>query len=337
MSQAKSGVGLRSGVRLRLAARDVTLPSDPADILGGCPCSSSSISSRRCRARSATASRGLLPSGATSRRPSPTSSSTARRRGRTSAEDEIVSLALIRLAADGVEAGRFTRLVRPIAADPRRGDGRARHRRRGRRRRPAVLRPDGAAAPTSSTAGSSSPTTRASTSACSGSAVLAPRRSRYETAAVACTLEAFRLLDPLADNHRLAVTLRPPRDRAPRRARRDKRRARHRPRYSACCSNEGDRARDGELDHERLHGPPLPRRYATPPSPRSAASSGWPVRPGSSASTAAPIASRSPRSSSGVAGTGNMDALTRAQVQDVYDALEELIADRHRWRLAASA
>ena len=38
-----------------------------------------------------------------------------------------------------------------------------------------------------------------------------------------------------------------------------------------------------------------------------------------------------------VTGTADVDALTRAQVQDVYDALEELIADEAVMAAAASA
>jgi predicted lipid-binding transport protein (Tim44 family) len=38
-----------------------------------------------------------------------------------------------------------------------------------------------------------------------------------------------------------------------------------------------------------------------------------------------------------VAGTADLDTLTRAQVQDVYDALEELIAERDSLAPAASA
>ncbi len=45
-----------------------------------------------------------------------------------------------------------------------------------------------------------------------------------------------------------------------------------------------------------------------------------------------PTATASSRSCEQVAGTSEVDALTRAQVQDVYDALEELIERRPRWR-----
>ena len=58
---------------------------------------------------------------------------------------------------------------------------------------------------------------------------------------------------------------------------------------------------------------------------------------GSPCSTAAPIASRSARSCERVAGATDIDALTRAQVQDVYDALEELIEQQPALAPAASA
>ena len=54
-------------------------------------------------------------------------------------------------------------------------------------------------------------------------------------------------------------------------------------------------------------------------------------------STAARIASRSPRSCSGSRASTDIDALTRAQVQDVYDALEELIEQQPALAPAASA
>ena len=94
--------------------------------------------------------------------------------GTNSAEDEIVSLALIRLDPDGVETNRFTTLVRPSRPIP--AEATAVH---------GIADEDvagalpfvgagGAAPPASSTAPSSSRTTRASTSGCSG----APSRGR---------------------------------------------------------------------------------------------------------------------------------------------------------------
>ena len=148
----------------------------------------------------------------------------------------------------------------------------------------------------------------------------------YRPAAVACTLEAFRLLEPLADNHRLqslcdrhgidlagaheamadvlatAALLR------------------------ARCSPRDSRPRRSSSTTRRTCGCARAATRDPRPSRRSGASSAWRGRPGCCGPTAASTASGSSRSSQRVAGTADVDALTRAQVQDVYDALEELIA-----------
>ena len=122
--------------------------------------------------------------------------------GTNSAEDEIVSLGADPARSRWGGDGQVHEPRAPVAADSR------------PRRRPCTASPtrtsralsrssrSRGSSSTSSTAACSSPTTRASTSECSGTPSRA-RRSSYEPAAVACTLEAFRLLDPLADNHRL--------------------------------------------------------------------------------------------------------------------------------------
>ena len=116
-------------------------------------------------------------------------------------EDEIVSLALIRLDRDGREESRYTMLVRPSRPIPAEatavhgisdGDvgGRPRFAQiaaellgllgeRGVRRPQRELRPRDA------------------------SARLRVGKRSSTARRVACTLEAFRLLEPLADNHRL--------------------------------------------------------------------------------------------------------------------------------------
>ena len=162
--------------------------------------------------------------------------------------DEIVSLAVIRLDADGVETGPLDAARSPVAADPGRSDGGSRHQRRGRRRRAALRRDRRRAASSCSPAPSSSPTTRPSTSRCSSTRSRAPASS-IGPPAVACTLDAFRLLEPLAPDHRLesicerrGIALVDAHDALERR--------RSRPlRSCACSSTRGIAPETVELDH----------------------------------------------------------------------------------------
>ena len=161
------------------------------------------------------------------------------------------------------------------------------------------------------------------------------RRSSIGPAAIACTLEAFRLLEPLADNHRLQIDLRPARGGARRRARCDERRAARR-RAAPRAPRRGHRTGDGRARSQRLHAPPLPRRHPA----RIGAADPASVRPGP---LGGPRAARRNADREQVAalvvrvtGVTDVDALTRAQVQDVYDALEELIEQQPALAPAAS-
>ena len=170
---------------------------------------------------------------------------------------------------------------------------------------------------------SSSPTTRASTSGCSNTRSPA-RRSSTHPAGVACTLEAFRLLEPLADNHRLQSIC-------------DRRGVvladAHDAMSDVCATaallrvllDEGIAPETVELDHAaymRLRSRGDTRPASEPQIRRvfGLARSAGLVLPDGTADRdrVAALVER-------VAGTADVDALTRAQVQDVYDALEELI------------
>jgi len=121
--------------------------------------------------------------------------------GTDTSRDEIVSLALLRLDADGVERGRYTRLVRPLGEIP--AEATAVH---------GIAADDVADAPSFGALANE-------LRGLLGDAVFVAHNvgfdlpmlqhafSRagvdYAPGATACTLEAFRLLEPLADNHRL--------------------------------------------------------------------------------------------------------------------------------------
>ncbi len=229
--------------------------------------------------------------------------------------DEIVSLAVIRLDADGVEIGTLAQPRSPRHARSRPRPQRctaSATRTSPRRRASPRSRPSCSSC---SPAPSSSPTTRASTSRCCSTRL--PRAGiDYEPPAVACTLDAFRLLEPLAPDHRLeslceqheASPSSTPTTRssdasataallrlAPRRGDRPRDR-RARPRGASCgCARAATRVR-------------RPRH-------RSAASSRSDTRPGSHGTASSSSLARA-------AGTADVDALTREQVQDVYDALD---------------
>ncbi len=118
------------------------------------------------------------------------------------AVDEIVSLAIVRLDARRCRDRPLRQPGAALVPDPARGDGRARDRRRGRRAG-AVLRADRArGARRFSTTPCSWRTMPPSTSACCSTPSHEPAAD-YRPAGVACTLDAFRLLEPREPSHRL--------------------------------------------------------------------------------------------------------------------------------------
>ena len=162
-------------------------------------------------------------------------------------EDEIVSLALIRLDPDGLEESRYTVLVRPSRPIP--AEATAVH---------GISDEDlEQAPPFAQIAGDLLERLGDAVFVAHNASfdlgmlhhAFAREAVEYRPAAVACTLEAFRLLEPLADNHRLQSIC----DRrgvgARRCTRRDERRA---ARPSRCCASlldEGVAPETVELDH----------------------------------------------------------------------------------------
>ncbi|MGH3050876.1 MAG: 3'-5' exonuclease [Gaiellaceae bacterium] len=121
--------------------------------------------------------------------------------GTSPGRDEIVSLALVRLDADGVEVGRCSSLVRPSCPIPR--EATAVH---------GISYRDVAGAPTLAEVapellrlldGAVFVAHNASFDLAMLQHGLAAAGIGYEPPAVACTLEAFRLLEPLAPAHNL--------------------------------------------------------------------------------------------------------------------------------------
>ena len=182
---------------------------------------------------------------------------------------------------------------------------------------------------------SSSPTTRASISGCCSTRSRA-RRSSIDPAAIACTLEAFRLLEPLADNHRLQSIC-------------DRRGVvladAHDAMSDVCATvallqvllDEGIAPETVELDHSaymRLRSRGDTRPASEPQIRRVfglARSAGLTLLDGSADhEQVGTLVFR-------VSGVTDIDALSRAQVQDVYDALEELIEQQPALAPAASA
>jgi DNA polymerase III epsilon subunit-like protein len=146
----------------------------------------------------------------------------------------------------------------------------------------------------------------------------------YRPVAVACTLKAFRLLEPLADNHRLQSIC-------------DRRGVvladAHDAMSDVCATvallrvilDEGLAPETVELDHGaymRLRSRGDTRPASEPQIRRvyGLARSAGLVLPDGSADRAE-VAALVER----VAGSADLDALTRAQVQDVYDELDALI------------
>jgi DNA polymerase III epsilon subunit family exonuclease len=254
--------------------------------------------------------------------------------GTNSAEDEIVSLALVRLDPDGVETSRFTTLVRPSRPIP--AEATAVH---------GIADEDVAGAlPFSALAGQL-------LRLLDGAVFVAHNASfdlgmlqhafardgiAYEPAAVACTLEAFRLLEPLADNHRLQSIC-------------DRRGIELHDAHEAMSDvlattallrvllDEGIAPETVELDHSaymRLRSRGDTRPASDPQIRRvfGMARSAGLVGPDGSAdrNLVAAIVEQ-------VTGTSDVDSLTRAQVQDVYDALDALIEAQAPLPAAASA
>ncbi len=158
----------------------------------------------------------------------------------------------------------------------------------------------------------------------------------YRPDAVACTLEAFRLLEPLADNHRLQSIC-------------ERRGIALEGAHEAISDvlatvgllrvllDEGLAPETVELDHGaymRLRSRGDTRPASEPQIRRvfGLARSAGLVLPDGSADRDRVVALVER-----VAGTSEVDALTRAQVQDVYDALDELIEQAAALAPAASA
>lgn len=241
------------------------------------------------------------------------------------AADEIVSLALLRLDGGGAEMGRYTRLVKPTRPIP--AEATAVH---------GIAATDVAAAPPfADIAGE--------LRALLGDAVFVAHNVGfdlpmlqhaftragidYRPDAVACTLEAFRLLEPLADNHRLQSIC-------------ERRGIALEGAHEALSDvlataellrvvlGEGIAPETVELDYTAYHRvrsrgdtrpvsePQIRRLFGM------ARSAGLQLPDGGvDRDQVVALVER-------LVGTTEVDALTRAQVHDVYDALEELIEQR---------
>ncbi|HKI91647.1 MAG TPA: 3'-5' exonuclease [Gaiellaceae bacterium] len=237
--------------------------------------------------------------------------------------DEIVSLAVVRLDADGVETDRFVRLVRPSRPIP--AEATAVH---------GISDGDVAAAPRfGEVAGE--------VLALLGGAVFVAHNApfdlgmiqrafslagvEYRPAGVACTLDAFRLLEPLAPDHRL----------------------------ESICERRGIELGDAHqalddvlataaLLRVLLDAGLAPETVELDRQAFMRLRARGDTRPASEAQVRRVFGLARPagllKSSGGVdraqvialvsrvAGTEDVDSLTRAQVQDVYDALEALAA-----------
>jgi DNA polymerase III epsilon subunit family exonuclease len=251
--------------------------------------------------------------------------------GTTPGLDEIVSLAAIRLDPNGLETARLARLVRPSRPIP--PEATAIH---------GISDGDVAAAP------------RFSEIACElhgllEGAVFVAHNARfdlamlehafaragigYRPAEVACTLDAFRLLDPLAPDHRLRSLC----------ERHDIALADHHDATNDVLAtvallrlllDEGIAPETVELDREaflrlRSRGDTRPASEAQIRRVFGLARSAGLLLPSGVVDRAQVVALVER-----VAGTADVDALTREQVQDVYDALGRLIAARPIERVA---
>jgi DNA polymerase III epsilon subunit family exonuclease len=239
--------------------------------------------------------------------------------------DEIVSLAVVRLDADGVETARSARLVRPSRPIP--AEATAVH---------GIDDDDVAGAPRfAEIAGGVVGLLEGAVFVAHNVGFDLPMVQHafaragldYRPDAVACTLEAFRLLEPRADNHRLqsicerhGIALEGP----------------HEAMGDVLATvallrvllAEGIAPETVELDHQaymRLRSRGDTRPASEPQLRRvfGLARSAGLLGPdgGVDRDRVVALVER-------VAGTADVDSLTRAQVQDVYDALDELIEQR---------
>lgn len=250
------------------------------------------------------------------------------------AVDAIVSLAVVRLDADGAETARYTRLVRPSRPIP--AEATAVH---------GITDEDVAGAPRFAEISDEL------LSLLDGAVFVAHNVSfdlpmlqhafaragiAYRPPAVACTLEAFRLLEPLADNHRLQTIC-------------ERRGIALEDAHHAISDvlatvallrvllEEGIAPETVELDHSaymRLRSRGDTRPASEPQIRRVfglARSAGLLLPDGSvDRDRVAALVAR-------VAGTTEVDSLTREQVQDVYDALELMIEQHAATAHAAHA
>ena len=248
--------------------------------------------------------------------------------------DEIVSLAVVRLDADGAETSRYSRLVRPSGPIP--AEATAVH---------GIADDDVAGAPPFAEIA------HELLGALEGAVFVAHNVGfdlpmvqhafdvagiDYRPDAVACTLEAFRLLEPLADNHRLQSIC-------------ERRGIPVEGAHEAMSDvlataallrvllAEGLAPETVDLDHSaymRLRSRGDTRPASEPQIRRvfGMARSAGLLRPdgGVDRDRVVALVER-------IAGTADVDALTRAQVQDVYDALDELIEQRAALSHAATA
>ncbi len=229
--------------------------------------------------------------------------------------DEIVSLALVRLDADGNEIGQYTSLIRPSCPIP--AEATAVHGISDREVAgaptlvavsPELLPLLGGAVFVAHNAGFDLAMLRHG---------LAASGIDYEPLAVACTLEAFRLLEPLAPDHRLESVC----------ERRGIRLAKAHEATSDVAAtvvllrvllSEGVAPESVELDYEAF----MRLRSRGDNRPATAAQ----IRRVFALGYAAGLSRDGIVERVGlVAGTSDMDALTREQVQDVFDAFEQSI------------
>lgn len=251
--------------------------------------------------------------------------------GTTPGVDEIVSLAVVRLDSDGLETARFARLVRPSGPIP--AEATAVH---------GISDDDVCSAPRFEEIapellehgdGAVFVAHNARFDLAMLQHALSHAGISYRPVAVACTLDAFRLLDPLAPDHRLLSISR---------------------RHGILLTDAHDALKDAlaaaallrlllaegfapetvRLDHAaflRLRS----RGDGRPASERqirrvfALARSAGLLLPSGSVDRAQVVALVRR-----VAGTADIDAVTREQVQDVYDAFERVIAAQHVERAA---
>jgi DNA polymerase III epsilon subunit family exonuclease len=248
--------------------------------------------------------------------------------------DEIVSFAVVRLNADGVETARCAWLVRPTRPIPR--EATAVH---------GIHDDDVAQAPGFAEiadealgflAGAVFVAHNVGFDLPMLEAAFARAGIDYRPGAVACTLEAFRLLEPLADNHRLQSIC-------------ERRGIPLEDAHDALGDvlatvallrvllDEGIAPETVEFDHVaymRLRSRGDTRPASEPQIRRVfglARSAGLlQLDGGVDRGQVVALVER-------VAGTSDVDALTRSQVQDVYDALEQLIEQQAALAPAAHA